>query len=188
MRASLSILLTATLCLGCQSLMPRQRTDIETQWTSFDEARRAYDSVVVGQTTTPELAALGFDPIENPNVDIQTYVDVFAKFIPNDAARLEDQAPGVQECIAARNRCVGYRVETFREFGREYGSFWLNLLTIREQTEVEGWFFEALLVMVDDRVTYKLWEGNPSIVKRQDTIRPLGPLQDIDVRVNINFP
>jgi hypothetical protein len=121
-------------------------------------------------------------------VDIETYVDVFERFIPNDAMRLEDQHPGIQECIAARTRCEGYRVETFRENGREVGSFWLNLLMIREQTHVAGWYFESMIVLVDDRVVYKLWEGNPSIVKRQDKVRPLGPFQDIDVSVKLTFP
>jgi hypothetical protein len=66
---------------------------------------------------------------------------------------------------------------------RRHGNFFLDFLSFRRQTETTGWRFEALVVVVGHRVAYKLWEGNPAVLSRQDRIQPLGPLQEIDLPV-----
>ncbi len=180
--------LAAFLALGCESLLPHQRTHLDSPWAEFDDALAAFHAIEVGETRQEDLAHLGIDPYRSDNVEILTYMDVFQKFVPNDGIRLDQQSVGVQDCIAARERCLGLQIEPFREYGREYGNFWSNFFRFREQTEIAGWVFESTVVMVDDVVVYKLWEGNPTVMKRQDKVKPLGPFQDIDIKMKLEFP
>lgn len=189
-RASRAWTLAALLCplVACQSLLPRRATYVESPWQTFDEAVAAFDRVKVGETHREELQGLGFDPYENENMAILTYMDVFAKFVPNDAIKLDQLDPGVQKCIAVRDRCQAVQAEIFREWDREYGNFFLNFFTFRTDAEITGWFFAPTIVLVDDTVAYKLWEGNPSVFKTQSETKPLGPFQDFDVDFKVKFP
>ncbi|HEY0282396.1 MAG TPA: hypothetical protein VGC27_07225, partial [Rhizomicrobium sp.] len=62
---------------------------------------------------------------------------------------------------------------------RRLGNFFLDLLGFERQTLNTGWQAEVVLLMQDGQVAYKLMSGRPRIEDTQDTIRPLGPLQDI---------
>ena len=42
-----------------------------------------------------------------------------------------------------------------------------------------GWRFNALVVLKDDLVVYKLWGGQPTIRETEKDTRPLGPLQNL---------
>lgn len=168
---------------GCAALLPYERESVESPWGSFDDARAAYEKIRPGQTSAEDLRPLGFHPDAAPNVEILTYMDVYRRFVPNDGVRLADQDPGVQQCLASREGCLAFRVRPTRLEAKRHGNFFLDFLTFRRQTETTGWRFEALLVIVEDRVAYKLWEGNPSVLSREDRIQPLGPLQNIDIPV-----
>ncbi len=174
--------------LGCSSLLAHQKTYSRMPWESYDDVRAAYASVEVGTTQWRDLAVLGFDPYESLNVDLINYIQVYTLFVPNRGVALDDTDPAVQRCVAARQRCRGLVVDVFREHGADEGSFWLNFLRFRKQTQVTGWVFEALLLVIDDRVEMKLHAGNPRFSMYQDQVRPLGPLQGIDPDMKISFP
>jgi hypothetical protein len=175
--------------LGCSSflpvLLPDESTRIESPWSSFSEAKTAFDAIVPGETTPDDLRALGFHPESSPNVQIITYVDVFERFVPNNGIRLEDQDPGVRLCVSERERCNGWQIEPRTQRDKRQGNLLLDWFMFRRQVETTSWSFRSLLIVVDDRVVYKLWEGNPSDVRYADSIRPLGPLQDFFFVVNM---
>ncbi|MBW2244058.1 MAG: hypothetical protein JRH01_18915 [Deltaproteobacteria bacterium] len=189
MRSSLPVsILTLALAiplLGCQSLLPYQRNSVESPWQSFDEAKAAFEAVEIGSTTRTDLATMGFDPYTSYNVEIVTYIDIFRQFWGVEPDQLD---PGIRDCLAATVRCVGLDIQPLREFDEEYGNFWLNFFEFRTQTVLTGWQFNSTLVLVDDTVVYKLWDGNPVVRKKKEVVRPLGPLQNLDIDFRISFP
>lgn len=185
---TLLLLIAAALLAACESALPHQRVVTDSPWAEFVDAKRAFDRIEPDHTTIEELRALGFHPYRNDNVAILSYMDVFEIFVPNAALRVEDTHPGIQRCIASRDRCVGYRQAVLREFDREYGNFWSNFFRFRVRQEMAGWFFESTLVLVDDVVVYKVWEGNPAVLKHSERVQPLGPLNEVDIDVRMTFP
>ena len=53
----------------------------------------------------------------------------------------------------------------------------LDLLGFRKKTEITGWEFDAIIVMIDDKVVYKIWAGSPMSAEHRDSKKPLGLLQ-----------
>jgi hypothetical protein len=180
LRTVVGMAAVAWLALGCAKLLPYERESIESPWESFEGAKAAFDLVRLEETNDEELRGLGFHPFGAPNVEILTFMDVYQRFVPHDGIRLADQDPGVQRCVEVRERCTGYRVRPKRTFSKRHGNFVLDYLSFRRQTETTGWEFGSLLVLVDGRVVYKLWEGNPSLLTREDRVQPLGPLQELN--------
>jgi hypothetical protein len=178
----------ALLLPACESALPHQRVVTESPWAEFADAKRAFDRIELEKTNVEALRELGFHPYRNDNVAILSYMDVFEIFVPNASLRVEETPSGIQRCIESRERCVGYRQAVLREFDREHGNFWSNFFQVRVKQEVAGWVFESTLVLVDDVVVYKLWEGNPAVLKRSERIQPLGPLNDLDIDVRLGFP
>jgi len=190
MKRSLTTALVA-LALGsvaCESALPHQETRVISPWGSFEKAKADYDRIEPGTTTAKELATLGYDPFGGENVAVLTYMDVFERFVPNASMTLEQQDEEIQRCVNARNRCLGYLRIAMEEQDREYGNFWLNLFEFKTETEVAGFEFESTLVLIDDVVVYKLWEGHPAVLKRQSKTKPLGFLNDFDIKVGLSFP
>jgi hypothetical protein len=182
------LLVLAIPALACSKLLPRRTLEVDSPWTTFQEAKAAFERIEPNETTRESLADLGFDPYANDNVAILTYMDVFQIFIPNDGIRIEQQDPGIQRCVEARERCTGLAIQPLREFDREYGNFWLNFFEFRTRTEVSGWAFASVIVLIDDTVVYKLDEGNPAVLKRSEQVKPLGFFQDFDVEFKVSFP
>jgi hypothetical protein len=182
MISRIALALLALNVTGCASflpqLLPDRREWVESRFESFDEARAAFDEIVPNVTSTDDLRALGFHPEESPNVEILTYMDVFERFVPNNGIYLRDQDPGVQECIHMRELCHGWQLDPLYRREERIGNLALDFLSFRRQTEITGWNFSSLLIVVDGRVVYKLWDGNPDDLQHEDRIRPLGPLQD----------
>lgn len=174
--------LLGLLTMGCRSFLPqllpdtKERTD--SSFASFAEARAAFDEIVPNATSADELRELGFHPEASPNVAILTYMDVFQRFVPNNGIHLRDQDPGVQECIRVRERCHGWQLDPLQRRDKRIGNLGLDFFSFRRQVETTGWNFSSLLIVVDDQVVYKLWDGNPDDLQHEDRIRPLGPLQD----------
>lgn len=174
--------------LGCESLLAHQYAATESPWEDFASSMAAFDEVEPGRTSRSDLVALGFDPFSGENVAILTYVDVFERFVPNASLSLEQAHPAIRACVAAGTRCMGLVKQVSYQENREVGNFWSNLFTFRVRTEIEGFEFRATLVTVDDRVVYKLWEGSPAVLKTAEKVRPLGPLNDLDIEVKVKFP
>lgn len=166
------IFLTLSACSG---LLPKVKEVTYSPWNSFDEAKLAFDQIVINKTNKEELKKLGFDPFTTPNINILTYLDI-AGTMPS--LKEEEWDKGLLKCVKAAFKCSGYDIEPKYLKRQRYGNFWLDLLNFRRKTKVTGWKFKALVVIVDDIVVYKLWGGNPSVKQDRDETNPLGPLQD----------
>ena len=175
------VLATALLGLvlsGCSSSpLPSGHKHSHTEWKSFDEAKEAYDKVVVRHTTFEELKELGFDPFSAPNVKRLTYLDVINFFMPNPSIQVEQLAPGLQQCLWARAKCYGVEAWPKVKKKRRYGNTALDLMNFQKKTEVSGWEFRAIVVLVENKVVFKIWSGTPNILHYKNEKSPLGPIQ-----------
>lgn len=161
---------------GCGDLLPRSDAEVRATWSSFDEAKAALDRVAAHRTTGTELRAAGFDPYGNPNVELLNYSDILRRFpMGGNVTRLD---PGLRECMDAGKTCLGYSVDLRNSHRERVGPFLLDLLGFRRETIITGWTFNALILLVDDRVVYALYGGKPAIAEREKTVEPLGPLQN----------
>lgn len=172
--------LVALFLHGCGGLLPRSDQSVNVTWSSFDEAKTAFDRIEPGVTTVSELGALGFDPYTSPNTTILTYLDLIKYFMPNPSMRLDDLDPAVRDCISARDACRGFRVSAGEKHSKRHGNVVLDLFNFRRRAAQTGWQFTALLLAHDDRITYKLWGGQPKLDGHTDRRNPLGPLQSLD--------
>lgn len=167
----------ASLIGGCGSLLPKSESDTDAPWKTFDEAKRTYDSIEPGRTTLDELRQLGFDPYVNRNVTVLHFSDIVGKFAPN-AVRDEYLEPGIRECIRMQSKCSAFSIEHRQIHRDRVGNFFLDFINYRRRTEITGWRFAAIIVLVSDRVVFKSWSGVPAISEIEETTNPLGPLQD----------
>ncbi len=172
-------LLAAALALsGCSSLLPRSQVQVQTPWHTFEEAKAQVDRIEPQRTTEAELHAAGFDPYQNPNVELLNYSDILRRFpLSGTVTRLD---PGLRECLEAGKACTGYLLEMKQEHKERVGNFFLDLLRFRRETKSTGWTFNAIVLVVDGKVVYTLYGGKPSISATEKTVEPLGPLQDWD--------
>ena len=171
------IVLAATFAAGCSSLLPKAESETEAPWKTFDDAKRTYDSIEPGHTTLDELKRLGFDPYINKNVTVLHFSDIVGKYAPN-AVRDEYLEPGIRECLQLQTKCSAYAIEHRQIHRNRVGNFFLDILNFRRRTEILGWRFAAVIVLVSDRVVYKSWSGVPAISEVEETTNPLGPIQD----------
>lgn len=160
--------------VGCNALLPRQRSVTESPWLEYTDAKAAFDKIEVGKTTVEDLAALGFDVEKSPNVKILNYLDIAATVQAIPTKQLD---PGLQACLNARASCRAYVFEPKRTYTRRVGNFWLDILNFRRKSHETGWRFKALIVFVNHHVAYKLASGEPKVDQVQDQVNPLGPFQ-----------
>lgn len=74
-------------------------------------------------------------------------------------------------------RCQGYEVDHRVLKRNRYGNFWADLLNFKRKTDIVGWRFNAVVLITDDVVVYKLTGGQPAIHDREESNNPLGPFQ-----------
>jgi hypothetical protein len=182
---SLNPLAVATLALlfftpGCAFLLPRSHTVTRSKWSSYAEASAAFDRIVPAQTTTNDLAHLGFHPAENANVRVLTYLDIIQRFMPNQSITKEDLDEAVRACIDAREDSQAWEIDLTDVKSRRYGNALLDVTGFVKKTHETGWQFKGLLLIRDGRVTYKLASGLPQVDRHDKKVRPLGPLQEFD--------
>lgn len=181
MQKGLFCILIVTMTMsGCGSLLPTSKQTFISPWNSFEDAKTAFDKIIPYETTTKGMQELGFDPFTTPNIKILTYVNIMNRFMPNPSIKKEDLAKGIQSCIDAKENCTAYEFYPQVIKSKRYGSVLLDLLNFHRKTTESGWRFEALVVIVDNIVVYKLWGGNPLIDQFKETRNPLGPLQNTD--------
>lgn len=176
MRRAVAAIAAAGLAAGCAGLLPRSQSEVRSPWRDFGEAREALERIRPGATTVDELRALGFDPYAGPNVQILTYSDIATRFpVQVGLDRLD---AGLRQCLEAGRRCTGYYVNV-RDVRRDrVGGFWVDSLGFERTVQLTGWTFNALVLLVGDRVVYTLYGGQPNVREQEVTRRPLGPLQD----------
>ncbi len=165
---------------GCGSLLPSAKKNVKCPYDDFGQAKEAFDKIVVGKTDTEDLKSLGFDPFTFPNIEILTYLDVIAKFMPNPSVKLQDLDFRIRDCVNAQDHCRAYEVSLERLHHQREGSVFLDMFNFRRKTKRQGWRFNAIIVLKDDLVVYKLCGGKPSIDEMEDKRNPLGPAQSAE--------
>lgn len=163
---------------GCGGALPKSEAKQRSPWNTFEEAMSAYDQVVLGETNTTGLRALGFDPYSTPNVKILSYLDLIHRFMPNNSIGPEDLDDNLRHCLQAREACLAYEAHPQHIHKKRVGSVFLDLLRFKRQTIESGWRFNALIVIQDGIAVYKIWSGVPIIDQEKSQRNPLGPLQD----------
>ena len=168
------------LTTGCRSFFPTEDNHPQNSWTTYEQAQGAFDRIRPHQTTVSDLRTMGFDPTNSPNVKVLTYLDVIARFLPNQSITKGDLPPDVRYCLEAKDGCRGYEliIETTKH--KRYGNLPLDILGFKKKTRVTGWSFRALLIVQNDIITYKLASGEPNIDRVEKKIKPLGPFQEMD--------
>lgn len=168
----------ATVALaGCAQLLPMARNEVSSPWNSFEGAREAIDRIAPYRTTATDLRAAGIDPYVDSNVQLLTFSDVMLRF-PTGSGGFTRLDQGLRECLEAGKSCRGYAINA-KDLKRErIGDFWLDALNFRRVVEVTGWSFNALVLLVDDKVVYTLYGGQPRVHEIETTKQPLGPLQN----------
>ena len=172
----LTCLLLASGC-SSSSYLPSAQETIQSPWETFNDVKSAFDKITPHQTNSDDLRQLGFDPFTTPNIQLINYLDITQRFMPNQSIRLEDLDESLQECLNDRERCHAYEVNLSRSDQERYGNVFMDLFNFRRKTKMTGWAFQAIIVMQNNLVTYKIWSGKPKIDENKDTKNPLGPLQ-----------
>jgi hypothetical protein len=164
---------------GCASLLPDARQDTRTPWHDYTEAKAMFDSIIPGKTTLAELKAAGIDPERTANITILDHVDLLRRLVPTTTFDISLLDPALAGCMKVPRSCIGYEIEQTRVDRQRTGSFWLDFFNFRRSVEVTGWHFDAVVVLRDGKVIYKLWSGKPKIQQHDLEKNPLGPLQSI---------
>lgn len=167
----------AALVGGCASLLPQVASETTSPWSSFDNAREAIERIEPGRTTVAELRAAGIDPYSSPNVQLLSYSDVALRF-PNTNS-LDQPDAGLRQCLRAGKSCTGYAITARGSRRDRTGNFWQDALGFKRVVEVTGWSFNALVLLVDERVVYALYGGQPNVRELEVTRQPLGPVQNV---------
>ncbi len=176
-----SLVIASLLCLtlsGCGiSPLPSGHKRSHAPWDTFDHAKKAFDQVRVGKTTFRELKKLGFDPFTVPNVKRLTYLDIINFFMPTPSIRVNQLASGLRHCIHAKTRCYGIEAWPQVRNKKRYGNVALDLMNFHKNEEISGWDFRSIIVLVGDKVVFKIWSGTPQFLEYNDERNPLGPIQ-----------
>ncbi len=170
-----------SITTGCKSMFPSDGSRPRTNWESFDDAQAAFDKVIPHQTTVAELKEMGFDPHTTPNVKILTYLDLIERFLPNNSISKDDLHPDVRACIEAKDCCHAYELALDFTQSKRYGNLCLDVFGFKKRTHITGWNFKALIILKDDVVSYKIRSGQPAVDRDEKKIKPLGPLQELDL-------
>jgi hypothetical protein len=176
---ALTLCMVLCLATGCSGLLPKSREVTSSPWQTYREAQQTFDRIVPGKTTAAELKALDLDPDTMPNLAILNYSDVMRRFMANQSVTMADLDAGVQQCVAAKTECRGLEIHQKMVKRHRNGSFWLDFLGFKRETHTEGFRFNALVLLKDDVVIYKLTGGQPVIREQEHQQNPLGPVQTI---------
>ncbi len=175
----LLVFVCSFLLTGCGvSLLPTSLEEVRSPWDSFEEAKKAFDKILVEETSLDGLKSLGFDPFITSNMEILTYLDIMERFMPNPAIEKEDLDPGILRCIEAQHSCHAYEMTVQVANSERRGNVFLDLFGFKRKTNRSGWQFQSLFVINNGFVVYKLWGGKPNINETSLMKKPLGPLQD----------
>ena len=178
MRLHTAILLVLCLISGCSGMLPVAKTTAESRWESFEQVKASFDLIIPFATTKNDLQKLGFDPYQTSNIQILNYLAIIDKFMPNTNITLADLPPGLRGCVEATDSCVAYELKIQNIKSQRQGNLFLDLLRFKRLAHQTGWRFYAFIVLVDDLVVYKLWDGQPRIEGEIYKKNPLGPLQE----------
>ena len=173
------VLCLTGLLAGCASLLPSSEQQVSNSWNNFEDVKKSYDQIVPYTTDMETVRKLGFDPFKTPNMQILNHAQVVSAVLPSPLLDRNDIPRGIQDCMHAKEGCIGYLMEPSRLDRKRVGNFLLDFLNFKRDTLITGWKFGALIVVVNDKVVYKQWSGNPRIEETELRRNPLGPLQGV---------
>lgn len=162
---------------GCATLLPSSRTEVVSDWRSYDDAVTSLGTIVPYQSTRQSVHAQGLDPSRNPAITVLHFADVLQRFAAATLIQPKDVDRGIRDCLKAGMRCSGYAIAVEKRHRQRIGNFWLDSLNFRRETVTTGWRVDVLLVFVDDALVYKLVGGRPTLHEVDLRRNPLGPLQ-----------
>jgi len=171
------------LCAGCASVLPTETNVAKSKWTSFEAVQADFDKIVPQKTSVDDLKKLGFDPFAQPNIKILNYTDLVQRFLPNASVTKADLPEAIRLALDAKEKAQAYEIDLESLQIKRFGNAFLDVFGFRRKARTTGWNYKALFVVKDEMVVYKLWSGAPSIDKTSDKKKPLGPLQEIDLRM-----
>lgn len=183
MNHRLATLLACTLVAGCTSLLPKSREVTASPWQTYQDAQETFDKIIPGHTTIADLRVMSLDPSANANIAILNYADVMRKFMLNQSFSINDLDNGVRDCVLAKIACRGFEVNQSSVQKQRMGNVILDVLGFHRETHTGGWRFNALILLKDDIVVYKLTGGQPVIQATEENQNPLGPVQAIGSKV-----
>jgi hypothetical protein len=160
-------------------LLPTQSEVDPSLFVTYDDVQGAFDKITLEKTSTEDLAKLGFDAHESPNVAVLSYLDVVERFMPNSSIAFDRLDPAVQACIFARTACEGYVFKAERHSFARSGSLFLDLFGFVHTTTETGWTAQVLVLVMNGHVTHKIISGQPNIRVVRDDVEPLGPVQNL---------
>lgn len=171
-------LLFAVVALaGCAQLLPRGGDTEPSRFGSYEDAEQALLKVEPYRTTVAELRELGFDVRESSNVQRLPYPQWFTSLLGQQTP-LDGADAGIRDCLAAGPACEAYAIRFSRVRHERVGNFAADLLSFRRLTHVQGWRFEAIVLVRNGTVLFRNQGGLPRIERFEDRRQPLGPLQN----------
>lgn len=177
---SLPVMVIGLMLSSCSgNPLPSSQTTVISQWDSFAEAKFSFDQIKSAQTTVDQLDSMGFGLGSSPNVRILNYLELTGRFMPNPTIGFDQLDHAVSLCLQAKTACEGYLVKIRKIDKSRQGNVMLDLLNFKRKTLSTGWQFDALLLINDDLVVYKIWGGTPNISELKHSKNPLGPLQGV---------
>jgi hypothetical protein len=162
---------------GCGSLLPQSKQTSDLPWSSYENGQAAFSSIVPEKTTLADLRAMGINPKDTPNVTLLNHADTTRKLVTYPTMDVKRLPASVQACIASPYHCYAYEIEQKHIERKREGSFWPDFFNFKRHVQISGWQFDALLVIQDELVVYKLWSGKANIRQQEEEHNPLGPLQ-----------
>lgn len=169
--------MVSAVVAGCASLLPSSRTEVVSEWNSYDDAVTSLAAITPFTSTREDVHRVGLDPRHNPAITVLHYGDVLQKFTAAAMIRTGDVDRGIRDCLHAGKQCNGYAISVKKRSSERVGSFWLDSLNFKRETVTTGFSVEALLVFVDDLLVYELNGGQPTVHEYEVHVNPLGPLQ-----------
>lgn len=171
------VLAACLLASGCGTLLPTSKTEVVSDWNSYDDAVKSLATITPYESTRQTVHAQGLDPHSNPAITVLHFADVLQRFAAATLIKPEDVDRGIRDCLHAGKQCSGYAIAVEKRHRQRVGSFWLDSLNFRRETVTTGWRVEVLMVFVDDALVYELVGGRPTINEVELRRNPLGPLQ-----------
>ena len=169
------------ISVGCNSArwLPSKTVNTQGQWTSYQQVETLVKGIKRGHTLA-DVKELGLDIDKTPNIKSLTHLDIAKRF---GLIGMRDQIvtvpAGVKKLMEAAEKGRGYELNVQSTYSRRVGSFCADFFQFRKKTHTTGWDFTVLLIVVDDKVEYVLYKGNPNIDKLEKEKNPLGPFQKI---------
>jgi len=160
-------------------MLPSAEMKVIGPWESYEHAERTFSEIIPHQTTTFNLAKINLDPRKNSNITLLNYSDIIRRFVPPGTISGFELDSNLLDCISNGLACSGFETRERHILSKRYGNFFLDFFNFERRTKVTGWEFNAVLIIKDDLVIYKLISGQPAIQEYEEANNPLGPLQAV---------